>query len=428
MSRCATILRLLLSALLISRVIGFQRAVPARGRVYPACCSPTVLRIASSGIRATEPETPDGGDPDAPPDAKSLGYLLGAAALWGTYPTCVKLLYASGPAIDPTIVVLARFLIMAGIALTALAATRRDGDRAGDTMVSTPSRQMPWEAWDDQLSRRVPSSIYVAALELGLLGGLGTLCQTVSLSQISALTAAVLYSTVNVFTPAAAAVAGATPSERNVGARTWGGCLLALFASAWALIPDTAGASLALPPAPFFGGAEGIMLLSALFYAATKVRLSSHLKIHGADELATGRLVAQAGCAAAGLGLADETSAVHELLPTNVGGLGETISQVTEEFEAWTAAIQPAQLALILASAVLSGVAATWFQSKGQERGSAPKAQVWFALTPLFSAFWAYLILGDAISYHQLSGAGILLFAIFYSNLDETPSVEKMDV
>jgi len=424
MSRCATVLRLLLSALIVSRVLGFQRAVPARGPAYPACRSATVLRIAS-GIRAAEPEKPGGGDPDAPPDAKSLGYLLGAAALWGTYPTCVKLLYASGPAIDPTIVVLARFLIMAGIALTALAATRRDGDRAGETSRMTPSRPMPW---DDQLERRVPSSIYVAALELGLLGGLGTLCQTVSLSQISALTAAVLYSTVNVFTPAAAAVAGATPSERNVGARTWGGCLLALFASAWALIPDTAGASLALPPAPFFGGAEGVMLLSALFYAATKVRLSSHLKVHGADELATGRLVAQAGCAAAGLGLADETSAVHELLPTNVGGLGETLSQVTEEFGAWTAAIQPAQLALILASAVLSGVAATWFQSKGQERGSAPKAQVWFALTPLFSAFWAYLILGDAISYHQLSGAGILLFAIFYSNLEETPSIEKLDV
>mmetsp|Transcript_34413 Transcript_34413/g.67717 ORF Transcript_34413/g.67717 Transcript_34413/m.67717 type:complete len:425 (+) Transcript_34413:213-1487(+) len=424
MSRCATVLRLLLSALIVSRVLGFQRAVPARGPAYPACRSATVLRIAS-GIRAAGPEKPGGGDPDAPPDAKSLGYLLGAAALWGTYPTCVKLLYASGPAIDPTIVVLARFLIMAGIALTALAATRRDGDRAGETSMMTSSRPMPW---DDQLERRVPSSIYVAALELGLLGGLGTLCQTVSLSQISALTAAVLYSTVNVFTPAAAAVAGATPSERNVGARTWGGCLLALFASAWALIPDTAGASLALPPAPFFGGAEGVMLLSALFYAATKVRLSSHLKVHGADELATGRLVAQAGCAAAGLGLADETSAVHELLPTNVGGLGETLSQVTEEFGAWTAAIQPAQLALILASAVLSGVAATWFQSKGQERGSAPKAQVWFALTPLFSAFWAYLILGDAISYHQLSGAGILLFAIFYSNLEDTPSIEKLDV
>jgi len=261
-----------------------------------------------------------------------------------------------------------------------------------------------------------------------LLGGLGTFLQTVSLSQISALTAAVLYSSVNVFTPAAAAIAGATPSERNVGARTWGGCLLALFASAWALVPDTAGAALALPPAPFFGGAEGVMLLSACFYAATKVRLSSHLKVHGANELATGRLVAQAGCAAAGLGLADETSAVHELLPTNVGGLGETFSQVMEEFETWTATIQPEQVVLILASAVLSGAAATWFQSKGQEQGSAPKAQVWFALTPLFGAFWAYLVLDEAISYHQLSGAGLLLIAIFFSNLRDEPfSTETLD-
>jgi len=48
-----------------------------------------------------------GGAPDGAPDARSLAFLLGAAALWGTYPTCVKLLYAAGPAVDPAVVVTA---------------------------------------------------------------------------------------------------------------------------------------------------------------------------------------------------------------------------------------------------------------------------------------------------------------------------------
>jgi len=76
------------------------------------------------------------------------------------------------------------------------------------------------------------------ALELGILGGLGTFLQTLSLSQIPALTAAVLYSTVNVITPALAALAGANAQEREVSARTWAGCALGLIASCWALVPD----------------------------------------------------------------------------------------------------------------------------------------------------------------------------------------------
>ena len=52
------------------------------------------------------------------------------------------------------------------------------------------------------------------------------------------------------------------------------------------------------------------------------MRLSSHLKIHDADALTSGRVVAQCGLAAAGLGLADETNALHELLPSERGGLG----------------------------------------------------------------------------------------------------------
>ena len=229
--------------------------------------------------------------PEPPLQAETLLFLIGAAALWGTYPTCVKLLYTAGPTLDPSVVVLLRFLIMAAVSVSALLGTTPKFTLLRRYKVAQAA-SMPWE---EQLERRVPSSVYLAAFELGVLGGLGTFFQTLSLSQIPALTAAVLYSTVNVITPALAAVAGANPTERSVSARTWAGCLLGLIASCWSLIPDSVLLPTELPTS--MGQGEAVMLAASCCYAATKVRLSSHLRYHSADEMAVGRLVAQAGCA-----------------------------------------------------------------------------------------------------------------------------------
>ena len=354
--------------------------------------------------------------PDAPLEVETLLYLVGAAALWGTYPTCVKLLYTAGPALDPSILVLVRFFIMAAVGVSALVATTPKFTLLRRYASAEKAAALPLA---DQLERRVPSSVYIAALELGLLGGLGTFFQTLSLSQIPALTAAVLYSTVNVITPALASVAGADASEREVGARTWAGCVLGLIASTWSLVPDSTFLPSMQPSS--IGTGEAVMLVASCCYAASKVRLSSHLRYHSADEIAVGRLVGQAGCAAAGLGLIDETSAVHELLPEQIGGLGEPITVVLGELIAWACALTPEQLGLLIGSSLLSGAGATWLQSNGQRKASAPKAQLWFAMTPVFSAAWAFLILGEQFTYHQLSGAALLIGAICLSVPRESP-------
>jgi len=145
------------------------------------------------------------------------------------------------------------------------------------------------------------------------------------------------------------------------------------------------------------------------------VRLSSHLRYHSADEMAVGRLVAQAGCALAGLGLIDKTMAVRELLPAEVGGMARPVDAVFGELVAWASMLTPQQLGLLLASSLLSGAGATWFQSNGQRKASAPKAQLWFAMTPVFGAFWAFVILGEQFTYHQISGAVALIGAIVLS-------------
>ena len=106
---------------------------------------------------------------------------------------------------------------------------------------------------------------------------------------------------------------------------------------------------------------------------------------------------------------------MHELLPEQAGGLGESLADVAGEGSAWATAVTPAQAALIAASALLSGAGATFLQSLGQRRASAPQAQLWFALTPAFGATWAYLVLGEQCTFHQVTGAALLLGAIALS-------------
>ena len=100
---------------------------------------------------------------------------------------------------------------------------------------------------------------------------------------------------------------------------------------------------------------------------------------------------------------------MHELLPEQAGGLGESLADVAGEVSAWAAAVT------LAASALLSGAGATFLQSLGQRRASAPQAQLWFALTPAFGATWAYLVLGEQCTFHQVTGAAFLLGAIALS-------------
>ena len=160
------------------------------------------------------------------------------------------------------------------------------------------------------------------------------------------------------------------------------------------------------------GPDELSVLAAAFFFAASKVRLSSHLKVHGADVLTTGRIVAQAGLAAAGLGLLDETNLVHELLPSQQGGMGMSIVQVLGQAEGWITGVSAQQIFWIVSSSLLSGACALWCQGRGQSAVSAPRAQLFFSTSPLFAALWALLLLQEPITNHELVGGAALVLGL----------------
>ena len=395
---------LLLASLCILPSEGFT--LPARLSLRAAART-NLLSLSSSATTALDRlRVPDGEESNPnqlqpPNSAATTVYLLGAAALWGTYPSTIKLLFASpGSAISPGEVTLMRFLVMAIASFAAYMAST-------DAPLPPLTTEDPWQA---QFERRVPASVYAAAAELGALGLVGTICNTWGLQQIPALTGAVLLACINIFTPLVAAVAGASEEERSIDASTWLGSLVALCASTFALQPDQMEAGSSFLPS--LGAGEFGVLGAAFFFSAAKVRLSSHLKVHSAEALTTGRVVGQAGLAAAGLGLLDETNLVHELLPSQQGGMGMSLADVLSEATGWFSHLSLQQLGWVVASAMLSGACALWCQGKGQSAVSAPIAQLYFSTSPLFGALWALLLLHEPITNHELAGGAILLLGL----------------
>ena len=168
---------------------------------------------------------------------------------------------------------------------------------------------------------------------------------------------------------------------------------------------------------PSLGAGEAGILGAAFFFAAAKVRLSSHLKLHSAESLTTGRVVGQAGLAAAGLGLLDETNALHEILPSQNGGLGLSIPDVLNQASGWFGDFSGQQIFWIVASSILSGAAALYCQGKGQSAVPAPTAQLYYSTMPVFGAFWAFVLLHEPVTYHEVTGGALLLLGLGAASL-----------
>lgn len=337
----------------------------------------------------------------------------------GTYPAAIKLLYTSeGASLDASLVTLLRFAIMAIASVSALGLSGR----------GLPSFNAPEEEpWSEQLDKRIPASLYACAIELGLLGFIGTLCNASGLQTVSALQGGILLSFINVFTPTVSSLAGATEKERNVPSNIWIGSASALAVSAFALIPDEGQGS---EPFAMSGGLDtilspGALLLlgAALSFSSAKVRLGAHLGSQDPEFLAVTRLVVQFLFALIGFLALDEPEAVGAAVSglfhsgsgsSSSSGLadGETSNLLTGA-AAWASSVSPRQATLIVVSAIASGTGATWLQAQGQRQVPATEAQLIYSLTPIFSALWAFLLLNEPISLHETAG-GAGLIAVAY--------------
>ena len=352
-----------------------------------------------------------GGGDDDRGYAKKMGnrrisqlQLLGCAALWGSYPTAIKLLYCSdGAYLDAPIVTLLRFGVMAVVSVGSFAISGQ--------VIEFGADRSPWA---EQLERRAPSSLLACALELGVLGFIGTYLNASGLQTVPALQGGILLSFINIFTPALSSIAGSSASERQVPVRIWSGSALALVVSAFALAPDSPGTEFAAMGRPDGEAAVGVPLLlgAALCFSAAKVRLGAHLKVHAPGALSTVRLVAQFGFALLGFAVIDAAQVAHASPTSPMGGSGALfgVSEEAGDLATWVSHFSPNQALLVTGSALASGCGATWLQAQGQRAIPASEAQLIYSLTPIFAAFWSFTVLSEPISFHEATG-GVLLVA-----------------
>ena len=263
--------------------------------------------------------------------------LVGTSVLWGTYPTCLKLIYAAdGAPLTPIAITAMRFVIMAGVAQIVLVREEASSSTDSDTL------QTPEDTPDvkelQSMAANSESGFMLAAAELGFWGCAGTQLNSLALQEIPAIRATLLLASVNVLTPSLQALFG-TAAQRHIAPQTWIACILALGCTVLAVGAPSESVGSASSPA-LLSAADALVLGAAVAYAMAKVRLGSFVQRYPAKRLAAGRLQSQALISIAILGGAAIGSG---------GGLE------ADGVLAWAAQLSPTQLMLLAASALLPG-------------------------------------------------------------------------
>lgn len=226
-------------------------------------------------------------EPGALPRARLA--LLGTSALWSTYPTFAKLLFAAdGVALTPTAITAVRFAIMA-IAGQFILAQQPASSSLGAADSSSGGGA---NGGANGSGGGEGVGFWIAATELGMWGCAGTQLNSMALLQLSAVRGTLLLASVNILTPLLQACIGSSDEQRRVAPRTWAACALALASTAFAVQSGGAAGGAAA-----FSSADASMLTAALCYALQKVRLSTFAQTYPAARLAAGRLRTQAAAA-----------------------------------------------------------------------------------------------------------------------------------
>ena len=312
---------------------------------------------------------------------------------WGTYNPSLRLLYSlphppSPGELSGTRLCVALLPFLPPLLALARGAAQQRRDQA---LPALGSQDASAGATDWALVLR-------ASMELGGYNLLGTVGQAWGLEHTSAVHAAVLLSSINVFVPLGAALSG-----ELVRPATWVACVLVLAAIALLnsgggvgqLTSGDGALTLVLSPG------DAAVLCAALSYSTYTVRLGAFARRLPALPLSAGKTAVLAlGCCAyavaeRGLGHA------HPLETGSVLWGGEGASLELRSI-AW---------ATLLFSALVPGSLATWLQARGQSGVSAPEAQVILALTPVVSVCVAGALLGETVGANVFEAGAIMLTA-----------------
>ncbi|CAK0743539.1 hypothetical protein CVIRNUC_001478 [Coccomyxa viridis] len=330
--------------------------------------------------------------------------LIAVAALWGSYAPALRYLYAlKGPPTPQALTAIRTVLQALALMLVAYASsgsifgqppqkTDRHKHTEGPGSSAAGGRQEWWlRSWLTSST----SSVGAAGAELGLWNFLATSFQALGLENTSATRASFLIQVTSLVTPTLSSLAGDRP-----GRRVWLGCGVAMAGTVLLTSDHAPSASSSGLQQAAIGG-DACVLAAAFFYSLATVRLSRLAVAVPSLSLATAKSLALAAASLVWLGAAALSNMQTPQGPALL----------------WQGYQEPAAWLALVWSALGPGALAAYLQTQGQSKVPAPQAQIIFSSLPLWSAFFAAVLMqGDSMGPSGWAGGLLILAAGLFAS------------
>jgi drug/metabolite transporter (DMT)-like permease len=354
--------------------------------------------------------------------------LLTVPVVWGTYVPVVRFLYEIDPPIPGFVFSVCYFALASLTTLSMLAF-----GNTNELFRSQPTNSEPIGSLGREEDYPETSAVFdmpiLGGLELGGYLFLGNCLQVVGLKTVSADTAGFLVQLTTILVPLFSAIAAG--NLFSVSARTWIACLIALGGITIMGIDFPEGvdsltsllASFSTPTVvPSLARGEYLIVAAAVSYTMHVVRLGQYARHTTPLKLAAAKATVET--VLSGLLVLVLVLVVGDGSSTATGVLGyaqgagreitEFFANVQERMAEGTLATTSIQKAVgaTMWAGWVSTAYVVYAQSFGQQRVGASNANLIYSLQPIFTALFAYVLLGESMDPMDFVGGGLILLAV----------------
>eukprot|EP00979_Chaetoceros_neogracilis_P013838 scaffold4124_cov267-Chaetoceros_neogracile.AAC.22 len=360
-----------------------------------------------------------------------ISVLLTVPLSWGTYAPVVKYVYEMNPPL-PGFVFSAGYYMIASFTLTVLSAMMASPPIANDDD-SQSLATIENSKGGENSSSLLPLQA-LAGLELGSYLFIGNCLQVVGLKTIPADRAAFLVQLTTIMVPLLQA--GFAGDMGLISAPTWLACILAFIGviimgldrpdvdvhSLFSSVGDVAhGLS--------FSGGDSLIILAAVSYSMHVIRLGKYAKFTSPLGLAASKATVEAVLS---IGL------VVALLATGSSTSIDFINDTSSEIQTYFGQMQDAlsagdfppngsgkALGACLWTGWITCAYTIYAQSFGQQRVNPTDANLIYTMQPVFSAIFAWVLLGESLGTFGYAGAALIGFALWVVTNSQLKSTEE---
>jgi drug/metabolite transporter (DMT)-like permease len=389
--------------------------------------------------------------------------LMTVPLAWGTYTPVVKYLYQIQPPV-PGLLFSSAYYTVAAVSLWILLLLQQLNICEANPQILTNTYESSETSASDQITTGiVPTATrfpWKAGIELGSYLFVANVMQVIGLQSVPADRAGFLIQLTTVIVPILEAVLMQTTNQNTdststaigifhrIPKRTWIACSLAFLgvivfdieiSDVAPIFVEESNSWISLPTfssALQLSTGDSLIIMAAFIYSLHVVRLGRYAKESTALKLATSKATVEAVLSTALiLGLTTKiisSSSVLESVATNgwVNCATETghdinvfITSVFLNFSDTTflASLGPA-LGAVLWTGWITCAYTIYAQSFGQNRVQPTDANLIYSMQPLFTAFFAFLLLGEALSPTGIIGATLIAAAVYLVAVPEERS------